>query len=158
MTTTEPTTNATGPLPGSAFDEHRPPAQELVDAAAEDSKQLAEEVDTKETEELKAALGAQNGGRMPRGTAGVMKDLEDMQKRRRTRSQRDSLDLALTELTGVYRDVHNGVYRCGFARDQGAYEQAYRALFDRLDALAEDGILFTQAHATAPLCSPERGS
>ncbi|MYW70328.1 DNA polymerase III subunit delta' [Streptomyces sp. SID8379] len=80
-------------------------AQELVDAAAEDSKQLAEEVDTKETEELKAALGAQSGGRMPRGTAGVMKDLEDRQKRRRTRSQRDSLDLALTELTGVYRDV-----------------------------------------------------
>ncbi|WP_394431944.1 DNA polymerase III subunit delta' [Streptomyces sp. SGAir0957] len=80
-------------------------AQELVDAAAEDSKQLAEEVDTKETEELKAALGAQSGGRMPRGTAGVMKDLEDKQKRRRTRSQRDSLDLALTELTGVYRDV-----------------------------------------------------
>ena len=80
-------------------------AQELVDAAAEDSKQLAEEVDTKETEELKAALGAQAGGRMPRGTAGVMKDLEDKQKRRRTRSQRDSLDLALTELTGVYRDV-----------------------------------------------------
>ncbi|MGY0485823.1 DNA polymerase III subunit delta' [Streptomyces sp. WG-D5] len=80
-------------------------AQDLVDAAAEDSKQLAEEVDAKETEELKAALGAQSGGRMPRGTAGVMKDLEDMQKRRRTRSQRDSLDLALTELTGVYRDV-----------------------------------------------------
>ncbi|WP_353943268.1 DNA polymerase III subunit delta' [Streptomyces sp. HUAS MG91] len=80
-------------------------AQELVDAAAEDSKQLAEEVDTKETEELKAALGAQSGGRMPRGTAGVMKDLEDKQKRRRTRSQRDSLDLALTDLTGVYRDV-----------------------------------------------------
>ncbi|MFJ9176608.1 DNA polymerase III subunit delta' [Streptomyces sp. NPDC102360] len=80
-------------------------AQELVDAAAEDSKQLAEEVDTKETEELKAALGAQSGGRMPRGTAGAMKDLEDMQKRRRTRSQRDSLDLALTELTVVYRDV-----------------------------------------------------
>ncbi|NEB79183.1 DNA polymerase III subunit delta', partial [Streptomyces sp. SID14478] len=80
-------------------------AQELVDAAAEDSKQIAEEVDTKETEELKAALGAQSGGRMPRGTAGVMKDLEDKQKRRRTRSQRDSLDLALTDLTGVYRDV-----------------------------------------------------
>ncbi|MFJ4713208.1 DNA polymerase III subunit delta' [Streptomyces sp. NPDC088785] len=80
-------------------------AQELVDAAAEDSKQIAEEVDTKETEELKTALGAQSGGRMPRGTAGVMKDLEDKQKRRRTRSQRDSLDLALTDLTGVYRDV-----------------------------------------------------
>ncbi|MFI1168368.1 DNA polymerase III subunit delta' [Streptomyces sp. NPDC020801] len=80
-------------------------AQELVDAAAEDAKALAEELDTKETDELKAALGAVQGGRLPRGTAGVMKDLEDKQKRRRTRTQRDSLDLALTDLTGLYRDV-----------------------------------------------------
>ncbi|MGI5450525.1 DNA polymerase III subunit delta' [Streptomyces sp. CA-243310] len=82
-------------------------AQELVDAAAEDAKYLAEEVDTKETEELRAALGAGAGAgsRMPRGTAGVMKELEDRQKRRRTRTQRDSLDLALTDLTGFYRDV-----------------------------------------------------
>ncbi|MFI9247279.1 DNA polymerase III subunit delta' [Streptomyces sp. NPDC053086] len=80
-------------------------AQELVDAAAEDAKQLAEEMDGKETEELKAALGAAQGGRLPRGTAGVMKDLEDMQKRRRTRTQRDSLDIALGDLTAFYRDV-----------------------------------------------------
>lgn len=80
-------------------------AQELVDAAADDAKQLAEEMDGKETEELKAAMGAVQGGRMPRGTAGVMKDLEDKQKRRRTRTQRDSLDLALTDLTAFYRDV-----------------------------------------------------
>ncbi|MBD0424430.1 DNA polymerase III subunit delta' [Streptomyces sp. TRM S81-3] len=80
-------------------------AQELVDAASEDAKQLAEEMDAKETEELKAALGAAQGGRLPRGTAGVMNDLEKMQKRRRTRTQRDSLDLALTDLTGFYRDV-----------------------------------------------------
>ncbi|MGW0735365.1 DNA polymerase III subunit delta' [Streptomyces sp. NPDC002851] len=80
-------------------------AQELVDAAAEEAKQLAEELDVKESEELKAALGASQGGRMPRGTAGVMKDLEDKQKRRRTRTQRDSLDLALTDLSGFYRDV-----------------------------------------------------
>jgi DNA polymerase III subunit delta' len=80
-------------------------AQELVDAAAEDAKQLAEGRDTKETDELKAAMGAVQGGRMPRGTAGVMKDLEDMQKRRRTRTQRDSLDVALTDLTAFYRDV-----------------------------------------------------
>ncbi|UQI48647.1 DNA polymerase III subunit delta' [Streptomyces sp. HU2014] len=82
-------------------------AQELVDAAAEDAKQVAEEVDTKETEELRAALGAAagTGGRLPRGTAGVMKDLQDRQKRRGTRTQRDSLDLALVDLTGFYRDV-----------------------------------------------------
>ncbi|MET7360528.1 DNA polymerase III subunit delta' [Streptomyces sp. NPDC005562] len=80
-------------------------AQELIDTATDDAKQVAEEVDTKETDELKAALGAGQGGRMPRGTAGVMKELEDRQKRRRTRTQRDSLDLALTELTALYRDV-----------------------------------------------------
>ncbi|MEU1374800.1 DNA polymerase III subunit delta' [Streptomyces triculaminicus] len=82
-------------------------AQELIDAAAEDAKQVAEEVDTKETEELRAALGAAagTGGRLPRGTAGAMKELQDRQKRRATRTQRDSLDLALTDLTGFYRDV-----------------------------------------------------
>lgn len=80
-------------------------AQELIDTATDDAKQMAEEVDVKETEDMKAALGAVAGGRMPRGTAGVMKDLEDKQKRRKTRTQRDSLDLALTELTGFYRDV-----------------------------------------------------
>ncbi|MFI6691578.1 DNA polymerase III subunit delta' [Streptomyces sp. NPDC050433] len=80
-------------------------AQELIDAAGEDSKQVAEDVDAKETEDMKAALGAAPGGRMPRGTAGVMKDLADRQKRRSTRTQRDSLDLALTDLTGFYRDV-----------------------------------------------------
>ncbi|MGW4030978.1 DNA polymerase III subunit delta' [Streptomyces sp. NPDC004838] len=80
-------------------------AQELIDAAADDARQGAEEIDAKETDDLKAALGASQGGRMPRGTAGAMKELEDRQKRRRTRTQRDSLDLALSDLTGFYRDV-----------------------------------------------------
>ncbi|MFF8709929.1 DNA polymerase III subunit delta' [Streptomyces sp. NPDC015184] len=80
-------------------------AQELIDTATDDAKQVSEEVDAKETEEMKAALGAAAGGRLPRGTAGVMKELEDRQKRRKTRTQRDSLDLALTDLTGFYRDV-----------------------------------------------------
>ncbi|MFE9251035.1 DNA polymerase III subunit delta' [Streptomyces sp. NPDC007088] len=80
-------------------------AQELIDAAGDDAKQVAEETDAKETEDMRAALGAQAGGRMPRGTAGVMKELQDRQKRRSTRTQRDSLDLALVDLTGFYRDV-----------------------------------------------------
>src|SRR5882757_1469286 len=82
-------------------------AQELVDAAAEDAKSAAEEVDGKETEALRSALGAAAGAgsRMPRGTAGAMKDLADRQKRRSTRTQRDTLDLALTDLAGFYRDV-----------------------------------------------------
>jgi putative glutathione S-transferase len=37
----------------------------------------------------------------------------------------------------VYGDVNNGVYKCGFARGQRAYERAYDALFARLDALSD---------------------
>lgn len=35
----------------------------------------------------------------------------------------------------VFEDVNNGVYRCGFASSQHAYEDAYTALFNRLDWL-----------------------
>ena len=35
----------------------------------------------------------------------------------------------------VYATVNNGVYRCGFARSQAAYEAAYDALFATLDEL-----------------------
>jgi glutathionyl-hydroquinone reductase len=37
----------------------------------------------------------------------------------------------------VFADVNNGVYRCGFAGSQEAYEKAYHRLFDRLDSLSE---------------------
>lgn len=37
----------------------------------------------------------------------------------------------------VYTDVNNGVYRCGFATAQDAYEAAFDRLFARLDALSE---------------------
>jgi putative glutathione S-transferase len=36
----------------------------------------------------------------------------------------------------VYRDVNNGVYRCGFAGSQASYDRAYRRLFERLDWLS----------------------
>lgn len=35
----------------------------------------------------------------------------------------------------IYRTVNNGVYRCGFARSQEAYEAAYDAVFATLDEL-----------------------
>jgi glutathionyl-hydroquinone reductase len=37
----------------------------------------------------------------------------------------------------VYRDINNGVYEAGFAGTVGAYEKAYRKLFDALDWLEE---------------------
>jgi glutathionyl-hydroquinone reductase len=41
----------------------------------------------------------------------------------------------VTEL--VFQDVNNGVYRCGFAGSQRAYERAYDRLFARLDWLTD---------------------
>lgn len=35
----------------------------------------------------------------------------------------------------IFHDINNGVYKCGFARSQEAYEHAYDQLFARLDEL-----------------------
>ena len=35
----------------------------------------------------------------------------------------------------IYSDVNNGVYRCGFAQSQSAYDEAYAKLFRALDVL-----------------------
>lgn len=35
----------------------------------------------------------------------------------------------------IYNSVNNGVYRCGFATSQEAYNEAYRELFERLNEL-----------------------
>jgi putative glutathione S-transferase len=48
------------------------------------------------------------------------------------KQHRDEID-TVSQL--VFEDVNNGVYRCGFASSQGAYEDAYRRLFGRLDWL-----------------------
>lgn len=37
----------------------------------------------------------------------------------------------------IYTEVNNGVYRCGFAGSQGAYEKAYDRLFTALDWLSD---------------------
>ena len=38
---------------------------------------------------------------------------------------------------GIYTEVNNGVYRCGFAGSQDAYDAAYDRLFTKLDELSE---------------------
>lgn len=40
-------------------------------------------------------------------------------------------------MTRVFTEVNNGVYRCGFAGSQEAYDAAYARLFDALDWLEE---------------------
>ena len=38
---------------------------------------------------------------------------------------------------GIFHDVNNGVYKCGFAGTQAAYDKAFHALFARLDELSD---------------------
>ncbi len=83
-------------------------ADDLVGAAREESDRTTAALDGAETEAVKASLGV--GARGPgvaaasRG-AGVLKDLEKRQKSRATRLGRDSLDRALVDLAGLYRDA-----------------------------------------------------
>ncbi len=83
-------------------------ADDLVGAAKEESDRTSAELDAPETEAVKVSLGV--GARGPgvaasRGGAGQLKDLEKRQKSRATRIGRDSLDRALVDLAGLYRDA-----------------------------------------------------
>ncbi|SNS72971.1 DNA polymerase-3 subunit delta' [Geodermatophilus saharensis] len=83
-------------------------ADDLVGAAKEESDRTTAALDGAETEAVKASLGV--GARGPgvaaasRG-AGQLKELEKRQKSRATRIGRDSLDRALVDLAGLYRDA-----------------------------------------------------
>ncbi|MDX6236171.1 MAG: polymerase subunit delta [Kribbellaceae bacterium] len=80
-------------------------AQRLVDAAKEESKASATEVDQKERADLEQALGMGTKGARPRETAAALKELEDQQKARAKRWERDVLDRSLVDLMALYRDV-----------------------------------------------------
>ncbi|MFC7451303.1 DNA polymerase III subunit delta' [Rhodococcus daqingensis] len=84
-------------------------ADELVRAAEAEAKEMSAARDERETEELRTALGAGGTGKGAagalRGSAGALKDLERRQKSRATRTGRDSLDRALMDLAGLYRDA-----------------------------------------------------
>ncbi|WP_067792569.1 DNA polymerase III subunit delta' [Actinomadura formosensis] len=80
-------------------------AEALVSAAKAEAKVQTEELNEAETSALRQALGESAKGRMPRGTAGALKDLEARQKSRATRLERDALDRTLLDLASYYRDV-----------------------------------------------------
>jgi DNA polymerase-3 subunit delta' len=84
-------------------------AEALVRSADEAAKALSAQLDAAELEEFKTALGAGGEGkgtaRMPRGSAGALKDLEKRQKSRATRVGRDVLDRALVDLAALFRDA-----------------------------------------------------
>ncbi|MGL4832211.1 MAG: DNA polymerase III subunit delta', partial [Propionibacteriaceae bacterium] len=80
-------------------------AAQVVAAAKEEAAHIAQGLEQAENEELDRALGFGTKGAKPKNTAGAKKDLEQQQKARRTRLERDAIDRVLVELTAYYRDV-----------------------------------------------------
>lgn len=80
-------------------------AAQLVQACSEEATQAGGAIDAQERAALEEALGFGTKGARPRQAQAAMKELDDQQKARAKRFQRDAIDRALTELTGFYRDV-----------------------------------------------------
>ncbi|HLZ38204.1 MAG TPA: DNA polymerase III subunit delta' [Mycobacteriales bacterium] len=86
-------------------------AAALVESTADEADTATSDVNARESAAVREALGEGavgrrgEGRRMPRGSAGTLKELEERQRSRGTRARRDALDRALTDLAGLYRDV-----------------------------------------------------
>ena len=77
----------------------------IVQTASADAAAATAAMDERERNDLSEALGFGTKGARPRQAQAAMKDLDEQQKARAKRFQRDAIDRALTELTGFYRDV-----------------------------------------------------
>jgi DNA polymerase III subunit delta' len=80
-------------------------AGQLVEVAAEESKAATAERDAGERAALLRSLGAEGGGTLPPAVRTQVKQLEENQRRRATRAQRDVLDRSLLDVLTLYRDV-----------------------------------------------------
>jgi len=80
-------------------------AEQLVEAAKADAAAITAELDSTERAALAEALGMGTPSVKARNAQAAMRDLEEQQKARGKRLQRDSLDRVLTDLTSFYRDV-----------------------------------------------------
>lgn len=80
-------------------------AATIVELATAQADRSTGEIDARELAELKEALGYGTKGARPKQATAALKELEDQQKARAKRLQRDALDRVLTELTTWYRDV-----------------------------------------------------
>jgi DNA polymerase III subunit delta' len=80
-------------------------AATLLQLATDDAKAITEERDAEEREGALRSLGIEPGGTIPPALRAQLKNLEDDQKRRATRSLRDGIDRILVDLLSLYRDV-----------------------------------------------------
>ncbi|MDP9848160.1 DNA polymerase III subunit delta' [Streptosporangium lutulentum] len=85
-------------------------AERLVKTAEEEAAAVTAVLNESEIAELRQIYGEGSSGKglnkgLIRGGAGALKDLEDRQKSRATRTKRDVIDSALLDLVAFYRDV-----------------------------------------------------
>ncbi len=80
-------------------------AERWLDIAKKDADALTAERDQDEKEALLRTLGLAPGDNIPPNLRSELKNLEEGQKRRATRSVRDGLDRILVDLLSLYRDV-----------------------------------------------------
>ncbi|WP_225755055.1 DNA polymerase III subunit delta' [Actinotalea sp. Marseille-Q4924] len=80
-------------------------AAELVDVATAEAKAATADRDAAERTALLRSLGAEDAQTLPPALRAQVRQLEEDQKRRATRAQRDVLDRALVDLLSLYRDV-----------------------------------------------------
>lgn len=80
-------------------------AAQLVGIAEEDGQAQAADRDERERAEAFRSLGLEPGQAVPRQLRGIVRDLEDHQKRRAKRAQVDAVDRILTDLQSLLRDL-----------------------------------------------------
>jgi DNA polymerase-3 subunit delta' len=80
-------------------------AARLLEIAGADAKAITEERDAEERESALRSLGVAPGGTIPPALRAQLRQLEEDQKRRATRSLRDGIDRILVDLLSLYRDV-----------------------------------------------------
>jgi DNA polymerase-3 subunit delta' len=94
-------------------------ADQLISTSETDASTESKDRDEGERNELRTAMGGDGIGKgvagAKRSADAAVRALEKRQKSRATRTQRDTLDLALIDLAGFYRDVLVAASRSGAA-------------------------------------------
>jgi DNA polymerase-3 subunit delta' len=123
-------------------------AGHLVEVAAEESKARTSERDAVERAALLHSLGAEGLSTLPPAVRSQVRQLEENQKRRATRAQRDVLDRSLVDLLSLYRDVLVLQFRAGEAGDSMDGVELVNA------ELAD--LLWSEAQASTPIATLRR--
>lgn len=136
-------------------------AAALVDGATAEAKAAGAQRDEEERAELLRMLGVGDGP-VPPAYRGQLRQLEEQQKRRATRAQRDHLDRAMVDLLAFYRDVVAVQLGAGVDLVNADVEEAVHALaarstaeqtLRRMDAIGEARVRL--AANVAPLLAVE---